>query len=160
MSWTILRNSWYFENLLMESDPILASRQWFSAAGDARMANIARADLALAAAAALAKDDYSNRTYTLTGSEALTTAQLATLLSDISAKSITVVPITDEQKQAGMEQAGLPPVIAKALASFDTNTRQGHVAQVTEDFKQLTGRAPQTYKDWFNKNRSLLKPAS
>lgn len=159
MSWTILRNNWYFENLLMETGHILESGQWFTAAGDGRVANIARADLAAAAAAALAKSDYRNHTYTLTGKEALTTAQMATLLSDVSGRSIGVVPITDEQKIAGLEQAGLPPVLAKAFASFDTNTRQGGVAEVTDDFKQLTGRDPMALKDWFNQNRALFTPA-
>lgn len=158
MSWTILRNSWYFENLLMETGHILESGQWFTAAGDGRVANIARADLAAAAAAALAKNDFNNRTYTLTGKEALTTAQMATLLSDISARSVAVVPITDEQKIAGLEQAGLPPVLAKAFASFDTNTRQGGVEDVTADFNELTGREPMTLKDWLNQNRALFTP--
>lgn len=160
LSWTILRNSWYFENLLMETGHILESGQWFTAAGDGRVANIARADLAAAAAAALASHDYSNRTYTLTGKEAHTTAQMATLLSDVSGRSVVVVPITDEQKVAGLEQAGLPPVLAKIFASFDTNTRQGGVAEVTNDFNELTGREPQTLKDWLTQNRALLTPAS
>lgn len=160
MSWTILRNSWYFENLLMETGHILESCQWFTAAGDGRVANIARADLAAAAAAALASNDYSNRTYTLTGKEAHTTAQMATLLSDICARSIVVVPITDEQKVAGLEQAGLPPVLAQAFASFDTNTRQGGVAEVTNDFNELTGREPMTLKDWLNQNRAQLTATS
>lgn len=160
MSWTILRNSWYFENLLMETGHILESGQWFTAAGDGRVANIARADLAAAAAAALASDDYSNRTYTLTGKEALTTAQMATLLSDVSARSITVVPITDQQKVAGLEQAGLPPKLANTFASFDTNTRLGGVEEVTADVKQLTGREPQTLKEWLILNRSLLTPVT
>ncbi len=160
MSWTILRNSWYFENLLMETGHILESGQWFTAAGDGRVANIARADLAVAAAAALASNDYSNRTYTLTGKEAHTTAQMATLLSDVSGRSVVVVPITDEQKVAGLEQAGLPPVLANAFASFDTNTRQGGVAEVTNDFNELTGREPMTLKDWFNQNRALFTTAS
>lgn len=158
LSWTILRNSWYFENLLMETGHILESGQWFTAASDGRVANIARADLAAAAAAALASNDYSNRTYTLTGKEAHTTDQMATLLSDVSGRSVAVVPITDEQKVAGLEQAGLPPVLANAFASFDTNTRQGGVAEVTDDFKQLTGRDPMTLRDWLNQNRALFTP--
>lgn len=160
MSWTILRNSWYFENLLMETGHILESGQWFTAAGDGRVANIARADLAAAAAAALASDDYSNRTYTLTGKEAHTTAQMATLLSDVSARSIIVVPITDDQKQHGLEQAGLPPALARTFASFDTNTRQGGVETVTDDFHRLTGREPLSLKDWLNQNRALFTAAS
>lgn len=159
MSWTILRNSWYFENLLMETGHILESGQWFTAAGDGRVANIARADLAAAAAAALAINDYSNRIYSLTGKEAHTTAQMANLLSDVSARSVVVLPITEEQKIAGLIQARLPPALAKAFASFDTNTRQGGVEEVTGDFKQLTGREPQALKDWLSQNRALFTAA-
>lgn len=61
---------------------------------------------------------------------------------------------------SGAEQAGLPTVLAKAFASFDSNTRQGGVAEVTNDFNQLTGREPMTLKDWLNQNRALFTTGS
>ncbi|MFC3852125.1 SDR family oxidoreductase [Salinispirillum marinum] len=159
MSWTILRNNWYFENLFMETEHILASGQWFSAAGDGRSAHIARADLALAAAHALASGDTTNKTYTLSGAKAYRTQDMAELLSKVSGKPIAVVPITDEQKQADLTQAGLPPALAEIFASFDINTRQGGVAEVTDHFKQLTGKEPTPFEQWLDAHKNLFAVA-
>lgn len=159
MSWTVLRNNWYFENLLMETEHILSSGQWFTAAGDGRSAHIARDDLALAAAYALASNDVSNKTYTLSGTHTFSVQEMADLLSNVSGKAISVVPITDEQKRAGLEQAGLPPVLAEIFASFDTNTRQGGVAEVTDHFKQLTGKEPMSFSAWLVEHKDLFVAA-
>lgn len=159
MSWTILRNNWYFENLFMETEHILASGQWFSAAGDGRSAHIARADLALAAAHVLASSDFSNKTYTLSGAKAYSVEDMAERLSAVSGKAIAVVPITDEQKQAGLAQAGLPPAFAEIFASFDINTRLGGVAEVTDHFKQLTGKEPTPFEQWLDAHKNLFAVA-
>ncbi|MDX3773689.1 SDR family oxidoreductase [Chromatiaceae bacterium AAb-1] len=147
-SWTILRNNWYFENLFLSLGHMLESGHWYSAAGDGKVAHIARNDLAYAAAVALAANDVTSKTYTLTGTEAFTETEIAKLVSDVAGKAITVVSLTDEQKIAGLKQAGLPDHLAAVLASFDSNTRSGGVADITDDFYQLTGRRPQRYRDW------------
>ncbi|MFN5683129.1 NAD(P)H-binding protein, partial [Bradyrhizobium sp.] len=48
--WTVLRNHWYFENLLMSLPQILGSGRWFTADEGGASADIARDDLARAAA--------------------------------------------------------------------------------------------------------------
>ena len=53
---TILRVSWYAENLLRSLPSILSTGKWYSSAGEGRVANVARDDVARAAAAALIKD--------------------------------------------------------------------------------------------------------
>ncbi len=70
--WTVLRNNWYFETLFLSMPSVLASGKWFTAAGDGRTANIARDDIARAAAAALAGGERGKVTYTLTGAKART----------------------------------------------------------------------------------------
>ncbi|MGH8025616.1 MAG: NmrA family NAD(P)-binding protein, partial [Pseudoxanthomonas sp.] len=40
LSWTVLRNAWYFENLLHSVPGALAGGQWFSAAGEGGIAYI------------------------------------------------------------------------------------------------------------------------
>jgi len=54
IGWTVLRNSWYQENLFHSLPQVLASGKWFSAAGDGKVAHVSREDAAYAAAAALA----------------------------------------------------------------------------------------------------------
>jgi NAD(P)H dehydrogenase (quinone) len=59
----------------------------------------------------------------------------------------------------GMVGAGLPKAIATVFASFDSNTQAGGVAEITDDFKKLTSRAPGLYKDWLLANQAAIAAA-
>lgn len=155
--WTALRNHWYFENLFMSLPGVLAmGGQWFSAAGEGRLANISRDDLGRAAATVLAGTGQGKTTYTLSGDEALTTAEQAQAISQALGRPITVIPVPVEGLVQGMVGAGLPPPLAQVFASFDTNTAAGHVGTVTGDFRQITGVAPQRFAAWLQANKAAL----
>lgn len=156
LSWTILRNNWYFENLFFGLPHALASGQWFTAAGDGRIAHIARDDIGRAAAAALASNDPSNRTYTLTGQETFSTQEIAQLASDIAGRAIDVIQVPEASLIQGLTQAGLPQGLATVFASFDTNIRAGGLAGITSDFALLTGSQPQRYQAWLEANRKSI----
>lgn len=154
--WTVLRNHWYFENLFFTLPSVLVSGHWYSAAGEGRLANIARDDLARAAAVVLAGSETGKQVYTLSGPEALTTSQIAEMVSQTVGKPIQVVPVPVEGLVQGMVGAGLPQGLAEVFASFDTNTAAGRVAEVTDDYRRLTGLAPQSFADWLVTNRAAL----
>jgi NAD(P)H dehydrogenase (quinone) len=156
LGWTVLRNAWYQENLFHSLPSVLASGKWFSAAGDGKVAHVSREDAARAAAAALAAAPNGNARYDITGGEALTTRDIAKLAADATGKPIEVVPVTDEQLQQGMIAAGMPAFLAPVYASFDTNTRAGNVALVSDAVKSLTGRTPATLKQFFSANKEAL----
>ncbi|WP_045738340.1 SDR family oxidoreductase [Xanthomonas sp. MUS 060] len=154
--WTVLRNHWYFENLLMSLPSVLASGQWYSAAGDGGIAHIARDDLAHAAAVALASGSTDKRTLTLSGTRAYTTTEIATLVGDRLGVPIQVVPVPVEGLVQGMVGAGMPEAVARIYASFDSNTAAGRVANVTGDYQTLTGQAPQPFEQWLRVNQAQL----
>jgi len=154
--WSVLRNHWYFENLFMSLPHILASGQWHTAAGEGRIAHIARDDLAKAAAVALASGK-GKRIHTLSGSSAYTTAEIAALMGAAAGKHIQVSQVPLEAIVQGMIQAGLPEPLARTFASFDTNTAMGRCAQVTGDFKALTGGDPQSFEAWVGEQRETLQ---
>ena len=154
MTHTILRNSWYMENLAMSLPSALASGKWYSATGQGRLANTARDDQARAAAAALASGSTESRIYTLTGPEALTAEETANIASEALGKPIEVVHVTPEQLAGGMKAAGVPDMFIPLMVSFDVNTAQGRMEMVTDDIKTLSGTAPQSLRDWFKKNKA------
>ena len=154
--WTVLRNNWYFENLLFSLPAALASGQWYSAAGDGRIAHIGRNDLALAAAAALAGAGRNKSVMTLAGGKSYSTAEIAALVSRAVGKPLNVVPVPEQALVQGMVAHGLPEPVAQVFASFDTNTRQGGLADLTGDFKALTGREPQSFETWLQANKALF----
>jgi NAD(P)H dehydrogenase (quinone) len=157
LTWTILRNCWYMENLFMSLPSALASGQWYSAAGEGKVAYVARDDLARAAAVALASSDTGKTTYTLTGSEAFTAEDVARRVAALTGRPISVVHVPLEGLIQGMVAAtGWPVELATIFASFDTNTKAGRVASVTQDLRKLTNREPQKLDDWLVANKAAL----
>ena len=159
IGWTVLRNSWYQENLFHSLPQVLASGKWFSAAGDGKVAHVSREDAAYAAAAALATQPNGNARYDITGSELLTTKEIAKLAAEATGKPIEVVSVTDEQLTQGMIAAGLPAFLAPVFASFDTNTRKGNIAIASSAVRELTGRTPRSLQQFFSANKEALSHA-
>ncbi len=156
LPYTIFRNGWYQENLLMSLPQALASGQWYTATGQGRVAHAARDDIAAAIAGALASDEGESVTYTLTGPEALTTDEIAARASKALGKPLEVVHVTDEQLAGGMKAAGVPEAVIPMIVSFDTNTRKGGIDIVTGDIEKLSGRAPAPIESFFEDNRGAL----
>ncbi|MDZ7873399.1 MAG: SDR family oxidoreductase [Rhizobium sp.] len=156
-AWTILRNNWYFENVMMSAGPALASGHWYSAAGDGKVAHIARDDIGRAIAAALVAADKEKTVYTLTGSSSYTHREMASLISAAAGKEITVIDVPVEGLVQGMVGAGLPEPVARVFASIDTMVGNGGLARITGDVKTLTGTEPQSFESWVESQAEAFK---
>lgn len=154
--WTVLRNNWYFENLFFSLPSALGSGSWYSAAGEGGIAHIARDDLARAAATVLAGPTSGKDTLTLTGARAYSTAEIAGLVAEVTGRPIAVVPVPVEGLVQGMVTHGVPEPMARMFASFDANTAQGGLADVTGDYRKLTGAEPQSFEAWLKANQTAL----
>lgn len=156
-AWTIIRNNWYFENIMMSAGPALASGHWYSAAGDGKVAHIARDDIGQAVAAALVSAGNGKNVYTLTGASSYTHREMAALISDAAGKQIAVVDVPLEGLVQGMVGAGMPEPVARVFASVDTMIGSGGLARITGDFKALTGSEPQSFEAWMKSQAPVLK---
>ena len=156
IAYTIFRNGWYDENLFMATPQILASGQWYTSAGDGRISYGARDDLAAAIAAGLASGTDESATYTLTGPQAFTTAEVAALVTEVTGKPIQVVQLSDDALTEGMKSAGLPEPFAKLLVSFDATTRGGGLGMVTDAVETLSGRKSVSLKQFLETNKAAL----
>ena len=158
--WTVLRNNWYFENLFFSLPSALASGSWYSAAGEGKIAHIARDDLGRAAAAALSGATKGKTTLTLSGAKGYSTAEIAALVAKTAGKPLSVVPVPVDGLIQGMVAHGLPEPIARVFASIDINTAQGGLADATRDYKALTGAEPQSFEAWLAENKAVLASLS
>lgn len=156
LPYTIFRNAWYADNFLHAMPHNLQVGSWYTATGAGRVANISRDDCAIAIAAALASDETKSAVYTLTGSQSLTSDEIAATVSEVSGKPLNAVHVNDEQLAAGLTGAGLPSFVVDMLVSADANIRAGKFDIVTEDFKKLTGKEPQLLKDFFAQHKAAL----
>lgn len=156
LAYTILRMTWYTENLLGSLPTNLASGQWYTSAGTGKTSYVTREDCARAAAGALLQPA-TNQTFTVTGPEALTNAEIAAIASDLTGKPLTVIDVTDEQLAGGAKAAGVPDfVIDNFIVPFDRNAREGKVAAVTDAVEKLWGAKPTSVRDFLSDNKAAL----
>ena len=125
MSWTILRDCWYTDILVPTLAPAVGSSTLTGAAGQGGTPYVTREDCARAAAAALASDDTTNKTYNITGPAVWTWSELAGLASELTGWPVTYVPVSAEERTAQLIAAGTPEPIAKLIVSVQLAIAQG-----------------------------------
>ena len=146
MAFTFLRDNFYADLL-----PYFASRDGVirGPAGTGRVAAVARADVAEAAVAVLrAPDAHAGSTYTLTGPEALTLAEVATRAGAALGRDL------------GYEEESVEEAYASRAAAYDAEQWQldawvstytaiadGSCATVTDDVRRLTGHPARTLEE-------------
>lgn len=150
----IFRNGWYHENLLRSLPDALKSGQWHSASADGRTSSAGREEMAEAIAAALATSTSESRTYTLTGTEALSSEEIADLARRATGKPLAVVHVTDEQFATGLKAAGVPDGFVSLLVSIEAEVRAGHLSIVTDHLESLIGRTPKRLADYLQEAKA------
>ena len=156
LGYTILRNAWYQENLLMSLPQALQHGVMMTAAGEGKLNYIAHEDCARALAAALLADDGESKTYTLVGREGYTIDEVAALAREFSGKPLTVQHVDSATLRNTLAGAGLPPFLVDMLVSSDDNVRAGNFDIVNDDFENLTGRKPKPLRAFFEDNKAAL----
>lgn len=156
LDWTSLRNNVYTDMFLQSLPRAVATGQLVAAAGDGGAVYVTREDCARAAAAALAAHDSGRITLDITGPAIVTHAELARILSAITERPVTYVPVAPEAIVAGMVAAGLPEFVARLLVTFDIGIAQGTLAVASSTVADLTGKAPQSVADFLIANRDAL----
>lgn len=156
LGYTILRNAWYQENLLMSLPQALEHGVLMSAAGEGKLNYIAREDCARALTTALLADTEESAIYTLVGPEGYTIDDVAALAREFSGKPLEVQHVDSDTLRKTLEGVGLPPFLVDMLVSTDDNVRAGKFDIVNDDFEHLTGKRPRPLRAFFEENRSAL----
>jgi len=157
---TILRPNWYADSVFMWLPQVLARKRWFTAAVEGRTAHVWRDDLARTAAAALIAAGKESRYLPVTGPQALTPAEIITIVNDVFDTSVVLVPVSDAGLRKGLTAAGLPSGLIELLVALDVNTRRGGVDVVSDTVERLTGKSPRSLRDFLIDNRAALLAAS
>jgi uncharacterized protein YbjT (DUF2867 family) len=140
MSWTFLRDSFYLDFLptLAGDDGVIRGP-----AGDGRVGAVARSDVARSAAGVLAAPDvHAGHTYDLTGPEALSLAEVARTITEITGRTTTYQTETIEEAYASHQHYGVPDWQLDAWVSTYTAIASGALSLVTDTVESLTGTAP------------------
>jgi NAD(P)H dehydrogenase (quinone) len=156
LAWTILRNAAYAELQVSLGAIAVTYGKLVTNAGDGRIAPISRNDCAVAAATVLTTDGHEGKTYEITGPEALSQADIAGLLSEISGRPVEVVQSGDRRLLWGLGRLGTPRPMARSIVQLGAATRDGYFDIVDAAFERIAGRPPRTLRDVLVEHRGQL----
>ena len=138
VAYTFLRDNFYQDLLpyFVGEDGMLRGP-----AGHGRAAFVARADVARVAAVVLQDPGaHAGRAYDLTGPEALTLYDVATLLTKGLRRSVSYVDETVPEAYESRAHYGAPDWQVDAWVSTYTAIRAGELERVSDDSERITGR--------------------
>lgn len=157
--YTILRNNFYTDLLLVILPSAIATGTLVGLPSDRGAAYIARDDCARAAATALVSGK-GTRILELTGPEVVNKATLARITSELTGKDVRHVPLPPPALTKHFEEQRLGAAQVGFLLVFEQATAEGELAFVTKDFEELTGRRPTAVRDFLVAHRHQLLRAA
>lgn len=157
--WAILCPSWFMQNFTGDHPTARGIREHgeiATATGTGRVGFIDADDIAACACAALLAPEPPDTRYVLTGPEALSHADIAAILTEVTGRPVRHVDLTARQLTDRWVAAGLPEPLARTAAELDRAIANGEHDYTTTTVADLTGRPPRTFRE--HAARSLRKP--
>lgn len=157
LAWTFLRPGTFMSNCLSWTGPIKSQGAVFAATGDGKVAAIHPEDIAAVATAALTEPGHAGQTYTLTGPEALTYADMTAIIAKAIGKPLRLQTISDGELRANVIQSGAVPAVADSVVLLQRMIREGALSTRTDDVQRVLGRAPRSFEAWVMENASTFR---
>jgi len=157
LNWTILQPSAFMQNWLGDfSDTIKKERKIYDAVGDTKMPFIDARDIAEVAVRILTSPDkHINKTYLLTGSEAVSYNEVAEAVTQAIHEPVAYISQSPEEARARLEAKGLPEWAVKLFLVMAKN-QQADGATVSGSVQEILGKPSRNvyyfakdYANWF-----------
>lgn len=145
LTFTFLRDSFYldFLPLTVGDDGVIRGP-----AGEGRVSAVARSDIAEAAARVLADPaPHRDTTYDLTGPEALTLSEVASVIGESTGRPVTFHDESVDEAYASRAPWNAPGWQNDAWVSTYTAIRAGEVAGISGDIRLITGHDPMSLRE-------------
>jgi uncharacterized protein YbjT (DUF2867 family) len=154
--YTILRPNFFMQDFsAFYGQTIRATGKIFLPLGDALVSHLDLRDLAEAAVSALTNDRHVNKTYDLSGPEALHTSQVAEQIGFAVGRTIGYQAISVTTMEASLREAGMDSWFAEGLAELYGWVRDsGLGSEATDAAEQLLGRKAIPFRQFAIDERS------
>jgi len=156
IEYTFLQAHAFMENFFSDVETVRRERAVYSPLGDAKFNPIAAQDIASSAAKILLETGHEGMTYTLTGPESVTYAQIARALGEAISRSVKYVPLTLGAAKQEMLKGGVPGWLADDLIALSQTWIEGKGDVVSTYVARLTGRKPISVREFFLKHKDLF----
>jgi uncharacterized protein YbjT (DUF2867 family) len=161
MTFTNLRPNLYMQGLLMIGQSIASEGRFFAPAGDSQVSVVDVRDIAAVAVAALTQNKHENKTYDITGPEALTHAQMAAQLSQALDQPVTFVDAPEQEFRNALRAMHMPDWQADGLIEDYAHYRRGEASNTSSAVQQCTGKPPRRFAEFAHDYRtSFMTPVA
>jgi uncharacterized protein YbjT (DUF2867 family) len=160
--WAVLRPSWFMQNLAddhMHAHSIRERGEIVTATGDGRTGFIDAADIAAVAAHALTDPTPHNTDHLLTGPQALSYADIATTITELSGRQVRHRGVTVDVMRQRLADTGIPDRFAALLAGMDHAIAGGTEDRTTTTVADVTGDAPTSFREFGAAHAQRWQPA-
>jgi uncharacterized protein YbjT (DUF2867 family) len=114
-------------------------------------------DIGEVAAAVLTRPDWDNRALELAGGEALSVADIAKQIGDVTGRSIRHVDIPEAAARSAMAGMQMPDWMVQGMLDLHTILRNGWAAALTPTVQAVTGHAPRTFAAFAKEHAAAWK---
>lgn len=147
LGYNIIRPSWFMQNFhTYWIHDIKTHGAIRLPAGQGKNAFIDSRDIAETAAALLLNDRFANQAFTLTGPKSLDHAEIASILSAATGKTIGYEDIPPADFRAGLLAGGLTESYADLLVLLIGFLKQGYVANTSDAVPTILGRPARSFE--------------
>ena len=148
LDWTFLRPNLFMQGLLQFASMIRDKQMFAAPIGDARVSVVDVRDNAAVAVAALTQEGHAARTYTLTGPEALSHAEMAERLSVAAGRAIRFVDASDDDLRRAMAGVGMPEWQIEGLIEDYAHYARDEASVIEQGVREATGRTPRDFGEF------------
>ena len=149
----------YMENLLPAAETIRTEGTIYAPAGHGRVAFIAASDVAKVAARLLTGPAQEERTYVLSGPEALRYRDVARRISAVFARQVDYAELPRERAAEQLLGSGRTPWEVEGTLELFDRVRSGAAGSVSADVRAVTGQDGRPIDEWLDEFRgAFLSP--
>jgi uncharacterized protein YbjT (DUF2867 family) len=160
LKYTFLHPHFFMENLLANAGAVKKDGAIFSPLGDALISPVSVEDIAAVALKVLTEGVHLAKTYTLTGPEAVTFADIAWTLGGVIGKPVRYEQVPFDAALKGMVQAGYPDWLAADLIRLMQTWTEGKGSLVSVYVERLTGHKPLSIREFLARHKNLFLAAA
>ena len=153
---SILRPAWVMQNFADEHVPVINGAIAVPTGGGTE-AFVDAADIAAVAVETLVdRDAHASAQYAPTGPQALTVAEIASIITDVTGERVGYNDIDPDAWIGGAVEAGLVPDDYAVMLRWLTGAIiSGNGSRPNDDIEKVTGRPPVSFKEFARRNADL-----
>jgi uncharacterized protein YbjT (DUF2867 family) len=156
LRYTILKPHFFLQNLFGSAATIKQGSLYYPM-GSAKLGMIDSRDISDVAARVLVEDRFDGRSLTLTGPESIDFQRVAKSFSNAIGKPVSYVPVPLAAAVDGFKKAGLGEWSVTALEDYMAAYAAGWGDFVTDDVREVLGRAARSIDDFTRDHAAAFK---